>query len=94
MSYNYLTKEEAEMEPKLVDAQILQGLKTAETDKDVFELLEDIRIHERDQIKKYVKSEIMELDNIEVETIAEQMMKSGKIYALKKIYKKLSRRYG
>lgn len=92
MGYNYLTKEEAEMEPKLVDAQILQGFKTAKTGKDVFELLEDVRLHEREQIKKYVKSKIDELEPIVTNTLAERMMKSGKIYALKDIYKKLSRR--
>lgn len=92
MGYNYLTKKEAEMEPKLVDAQIALGLKTCKTGKDVLNLLEDVRLHERDQIKKYVKSEIEELGRKEVSSMAEQMMKSGRIYALKDVYGKLLRR--
>jgi|GEM_PF-5615335 len=92
MGYNYLTKEEAEMEPRLVNAQIVLGLKTCKTGKDVLNLLEDVRLHERDQIKKYVKSEFEELDQKEVSTMAEQLMKSGRIYALKDVYKTISRR--
>ena len=92
MGYNYLTKKEAEMEPKSVDARIISYLKTCKTTTELFNLLEDVRLHERDQIKKYMKSEIEELGRKEVSTMAEQLMKSGRIYALKDVYGKLLRR--
>lgn len=50
--YNYLTEEEAGMSRELVNAQILLALKGCETGKDVTELLEDVRQHERDTLKK------------------------------------------
>lgn len=45
--YNYLTDDEAKMPSELVDHQILLGLKTCKTGKDVIDLLQDVRTHEK-----------------------------------------------
>ena len=47
MKWNYLSEQEAKMEPKLVDLQIVLGLEYCKTKKDVLELLQDVRQHER-----------------------------------------------
>ncbi|MBE3095274.1 MAG: hypothetical protein IMZ52_09610 [Actinobacteria bacterium] len=52
MKWNYLTEKEADMEPDMVDLQIVLGLQTCKTKKDVLELLQDVRRHERIQIRK------------------------------------------
>jgi len=50
MKWNYLSEQEAKMEPDLVDLQIVLGLQSCKTKKDVLELLQDVRQHERLQI--------------------------------------------
>ena len=50
MKWNYLSEQEAKMEPALVDLQIVLGLEHCKTKKDVLELLRDVRQHERLQI--------------------------------------------
>jgi len=57
MKWNYLSVNEIDMEPDLVDLQIAIALQTCETKKDVMDLLKDVRQHERLQI-------IKELDEI------------------------------
>ena len=52
MKWNYLSEQEATMEPNLVDLQIVLGLQSCRTKQDVLNLLKDVRQHERLQIKK------------------------------------------
>lgn len=52
MKWNYLSEQEASMEPNLVDLQIVLGLQSCRTKNDVMNLLKDVRQHERLQIKK------------------------------------------
>ena len=47
MKWNYLSDEEAKMKPELVDLQIVLGLQSCKTKKDVMDLLQDVRQHER-----------------------------------------------
>ena len=45
--YNYLTSDEANMSNEGINLQISLGLQSCKTKKDVCDLLEDIRTHER-----------------------------------------------
>ena len=45
--YNYLTSDEANMSNEEINLQISLGLQSCKTKKDVCDLLEDIRTHER-----------------------------------------------
>jgi len=50
MKWNYLSEQEVKMEPALVDLQIVLGLQSCRTKKDVLNLLKDVRQYERLQI--------------------------------------------
>ena len=69
MNWNYLSEQEAKMEPDLVDLQIVLGLEHCKTKKDVLELLQDVRQHERLQIIEQRRKSISnELTQDEKET--------------------------
>lgn len=51
MEYNYLTEEESKMPDEMVDLQVVLGLQSCKTKKDVRELLQDIRTREKIKVK-------------------------------------------
>ena len=67
MKWNYLTEKEAQMDPGLVDLQIAIALQSCVTKKDVMELLQDVRQHER-----------LLVADIIAKTAMEQMLKDEK----------------
>ena len=64
--YNYLTSDEANMSNEGINLQISLGLQSCKTKKDVCDLLEDIRTHERQKCLLKIallKKKIRELPN-------------------------------
>jgi len=47
IKFNYMQNEDASWDRKTFDLQITLGLQSCKTKKDVLELLEDVRAHER-----------------------------------------------
>ena len=64
--YNYLTSDEANMSNERINLQISLGLQSCKTKKDVCDLLEDIRTHERQKCLLKIalaKKKIRELED-------------------------------
>ena len=86
---NYLTPEEFKMSKDEVNMQVVLGLQSCKTKKDVSDLLDDIRAHERQNAQKEIEKVNLEANEVRNQACLKITQLNAKIEAAKPILDKI-----